>query len=34
VADIDRARSQLGWAPAVPLRAGLAEVVEAVRRDR
>ncbi|MFL6049481.1 MAG: NAD-dependent epimerase/dehydratase family protein [Gaiellales bacterium] len=34
VADIDRTRSQLGWAPAVPLRAGLAEVVEAVRRDR
>jgi UDP-glucose 4-epimerase len=33
VADIDRARSQLGWAPTVPLRRGLAELVETVRRD-
>jgi nucleoside-diphosphate-sugar epimerase len=32
VADIDRARSQLGWVPAVPLRQGLADLVEAVRR--
>jgi UDP-glucose 4-epimerase len=33
VADIVRARSQLGWAPTVPLRRGLAELVETVRRD-
>jgi nucleoside-diphosphate-sugar epimerase len=33
VAGIDRARSQLGWEPTVPLRRGLAELVETMRRD-
>jgi UDP-glucose 4-epimerase len=33
VADIDRARTQLGWTPRVPLREGLADVVERVRSD-
>jgi nucleoside-diphosphate-sugar epimerase len=31
VADIDRAGSQLGWAPTMPLRDGLAQLVETVR---
>jgi nucleoside-diphosphate-sugar epimerase len=34
VADISRAAAELGWVPAVPLADGLAEALEAVRRQR